>query len=148
LTHALRREAYTEAQLTSSFESGSEGIAMQSFVQRLDPHSEFMTAEDCWILEAWNDGSDPAVSIARARVAPGVSTQLHRLRGVDERYAVIQGTGIVRVGDLAPVTVEPGDIVVIPAGTSQQIRNTGDVDLVFYCICTPRFSPDCYEALG
>jgi len=121
---------------------------MESFVQKPDPNSEFMTSEGCWILEAWNDGSDPAVSIARARVAPGVTTQLHRLRGVDERYAVVQGAGIARVGDLAPLMIEPGDIVVIPAGTSQQISNQGDVDLVFYCICTPRFSPDCYEALG
>jgi mannose-6-phosphate isomerase-like protein (cupin superfamily) len=120
---------------------------MQSFVQKSDPDSEFMIPEGCWILESWNDGNDPAVSIARARVGPGVTTQLHRLRGVDERYVVVQGAGVVRVGDLAPCMVGPGDVVVIPAGTSQQISNTGDVDLVFYCICTPRFSSDCYEAL-
>jgi mannose-6-phosphate isomerase-like protein (cupin superfamily) len=43
--------------------------------------------------------------------------------------------------------VRPGDVVVIPAGESQSIANTGAVDLVFYCICTPRFTPECYEAL-
>jgi mannose-6-phosphate isomerase-like protein (cupin superfamily) len=38
-------------------------------------------------------------------------------------------------------------VVVIPAGVSQQIQNEGQGDLVFYCICTPRFTPDCYEPL-
>ena len=120
---------------------------MHPFIRKTDPDSEFMIPERCWILESWNDGSDSAVSIARTRVGAGMTTQLHRLRAVDERYVVIQGTGIVRVGSLAPSTVKPGDVVVIPAGVSQQISNEGEGDLVFYCICTPRFSPDCYEAL-
>lgn len=121
---------------------------MQSSIQKPDPNAEFMTHEGCWILESWNQSGDPAVSIARARVAPGVTTQLHRLHGVEERYLVVQGAGTVRVGDLAPSPVGPGDVVVISAETSQQVTNHGDVDLVFYCICTPRFSSDCYEALG
>jgi mannose-6-phosphate isomerase-like protein (cupin superfamily) len=41
----------------------------------------------------------------------------------------------------------PGDVVVIPAGVPQQISNDGDSDLVFYCICTPRFRKAKYEAL-
>lgn len=117
------------------------------FVRKTDPNSEFMTPERCMILETWNDGRDAAVSIARARVASGVTTRLHRLRGVDERYVILEGTGVVRIGGLAASDVGPGDVVVIPAGTSQQISNDGDGDLVFHCVCTPRFSPDCYEAL-
>ncbi|MDH5265956.1 MAG: cupin domain-containing protein, partial [Betaproteobacteria bacterium] len=35
----------------------------------------------------------------------------------------------------------------IPAGVAQAIRNTGPGDLVFHCVCTPRFTPDCYESL-
>jgi mannose-6-phosphate isomerase-like protein (cupin superfamily) len=57
------------------------------------------------------------------------------------------GTGMVTVGEMAPEKVGPGDVVIIPAGTAQQISNTGDTDLVFYCICTPRFSPESYESL-
>lgn len=120
---------------------------MQPLVRKMDPDSESMTGERCWILESWNDGSDPAVSIARARVGAGITTEPHLLHGVVERYLVIQGTGTVRVGDLAPSRIQAGDVVVIPAGISQQISNEGDDDLVFYCICTPRFTPDCYEAL-
>lgn len=120
---------------------------MLPLVQRTDPNSEFETAERCRILESWNDARDPVVSIARARVAPGVTTRLHRLRGVVERYVILEGTGTVRVGGLEPSIVKAGDVVVIPTGVSQQITNEGQDDLVFYCICTPRFSPDCYESL-
>jgi mannose-6-phosphate isomerase-like protein (cupin superfamily) len=120
---------------------------MDSLVRNSAATSEFMTPERCWIFEAWNDDSDCAVSIARARVAPGVTTQLHRLRGVDERYLIVMGSGVVRIGTLDPQKIEPGDVAVIPAGVSQQISNDQERDLVFYCICTPRFSADCYEAL-
>src|SRR5678816_3767450 len=105
---------------------------MNSHISRPDVTTEFMTAEGCSILEAWNDPLDPAVSIARATVAPGVTTQPHRLRGGVERYVILEGTGVVRIGDLIAEPVKPGDVVIIPAGTSQQISNTGDSDLVFY----------------
>ncbi len=108
---------------------------------------EFLADERCWILESWNDESDRVISIARARVEPGVTTQLHRLKGVDERYLITEGTGIVEIGDLPHEDIKTGDVVVIPAGTSQRITNTGSGGLVFYCICTPRFTPQCYETL-
>ena len=113
---------------------------------RPDPDAEFWTEERCSILESWNDDADADASIARARVAPGVTTALHRV-AVHERYVILDGRGEVRVGDLAPTLVGPGDVVVIPAGVPQQITNVGDADLVFYCVCTPRFRPDGYESL-
>ncbi|HET9581131.1 MAG TPA: cupin domain-containing protein [Usitatibacter sp.] len=109
--------------------------------------AEYATPELCRILESWNDPVDPAVSIARARVAPGIATKLHRLRGVVERYVVLRGTGRVRVGEAIEQEVAPGDVVIIPAGITQRIANTGDADLVFYCICTPRFTQESYESL-
>ena len=110
------------------------------------PKREILTPEGCHILESWNHASDSAVSIARARVEPGVTTRLHRLRDVVERYLVIEGEGRATVGGVE-VDVRPGDVVVIPAGIPQQIANTGPGDLVFYCICSPRFTQECYEAL-
>ena len=120
---------------------------MRPTIHRPDSTSEFLTPERCWILEAWNHSDDDSVSIARARVTPGVTTQWHRLRGVNERYVIISGSGLVRTGTLVHTEVGPGDIVVIPAGTPQQILNDGGADLIFYCICTPPFTPDCYESL-
>jgi mannose-6-phosphate isomerase-like protein (cupin superfamily) len=112
-----------------------------------DEAREYPTPEGCSILESWNDASDAAASIARARVAPGAATRSHRLSGVVERYLIAQGRGTVRIGDAIERDVGPGDVVVIPAGVAQSIANIGDGDLVFYCVCTPRFTPGCYEAL-
>ena len=111
-----------------------------------DEASEFPTRERCAILEAWNTDLDPAVSIARARVAPGVTTELHTV-DVDERYVIVGGAGEVRIDGLASERVAAGDVVVIPAGTAQQVANVLDEDLVFYCICSPRFRRDAYHAV-
>ena len=116
-------------------------------IHQPDLKTEFLTAERCWILESWNDASDGSVSVARARVTPGITTQRHCLRGVDERYVIVSGSGMMRTGTLTPAKVGPGDIVVIPAGVPQQITNEGAADLIFYCICTPPFTLGCYESL-
>jgi mannose-6-phosphate isomerase-like protein (cupin superfamily) len=120
---------------------------LPTVVHRVDPTTEFLTPERCWILESWNVLDDPHVSVSRARVEPGVLTQLHTLRGVDERYVIVEGEGEMRVGDLDPAPVGPGDIVSIPEGVSQQIRNLGSRDLIFYCVCAPRFEPSSHENL-
>ncbi len=120
---------------------------MQPSVVSPDPAREEATPEGCFILESWNQAGDAAVSIARARVERGGTTRPHRLHGVIERYLIVEGEGVVRIGDSPGRRVGPGDVVVIPAGIAQQIANTGAGDLVFYCICTPRFTPECYESL-
>ena len=120
---------------------------MNPTIHQPNPTTEILTQEGCWILESWNDPGDAAVSLARARVTPGITTQLHRLLGVEERYLIIAGTGLVKVGTRTPAKVGPGDIVAIPAGESQQITNDGKTDLIFYCVCTPRFTPGCYQSL-
>ncbi len=75
---------------------------MQPAVLKANPGAEFDTPEQCWILELSNSAADPQLSIARARVAPGVTTHWHRLRGIAERYVIVEGTGRVEVADLAP----------------------------------------------
>lgn len=122
-------------------------MTMQSAVLQTDPGAEFHTPEQCWILELSNSPADPQLSIARARVAPGVTTHWHRLRGIAERYVIIEGTGRVEVADLAPREVAAGDVVLIPPGARQRVANTGARDLVFLALCTPRFVPEAYEDL-
>lgn len=109
---------------------------------------EYYFEERCHITEWWNDADDDAASIARARVEPGVTTRLHRLHGVTERYVMLEGEGRVTIGGRAPEIVGPGDVVVIPPDASQRIANTGATDLVFLAVCTPRFRPEIYEDLG
>ena len=109
---------------------------------------EFFIEEGCFILEMWNTPEDGEVSIARARVSPGVTTVFHRLKGTVERYIIMEGTGCVEVGDLPPTEVGAGDVVIIPRSTPQRITNTGNSDLIFLCICTPRFIPEEYETMA
>lgn len=111
-----------------------------------DEAQEYYFKEGCFILEMSNDAADPALSIARARVAPGASTRRHRLAGVTERYVIQSGEGQVELDGVA-TPVASGSVVRIPAGVSQRITNTGEQDLIFLALCTPRFTPACYEDL-
>lgn len=104
---------------------------------------EVLTPERCFIAENYHS-ADEKVSVAQARVKPGVTTLTHHLEGIEEIYIITKGKGIVNVGNIRPTKVDVGDVVIIPAGASQSITNIGKNDLVFYCICTPRFTPNCY----
>jgi len=105
--------------------------------------SEFWIDEGCWITVLY-DG-DPNVSLARARVEPGVTTALHVL-DVEERYVIERGSGTMTIGERT-FTVEAGRSFLIPAGVAQRICNEGTDDLVFLCICTPAFQPAGYREL-
>ncbi len=118
---------------------------MKETIKRQDLSREFETPEKCYITEASNSPDDPDASIARARVAPGVTTRWHRLINTTERYVILSGTGRVEMGDLPPGDVYPGDIVLIPPMCRQRITNTGADDLIFLAVCTPRFVPEAYE---
>ena len=109
---------------------------------KADSLTEQQTYERCAIVENY---SSKKVSVARARVKPGTTTVAHHLSGVEEIYLIASGHGKVAVEGLEPADVVEGDVVVIPQGVSQRITNTGKSDLVFYCICTPRFTPKCYH---
>ena len=118
---------------------------MKPHIARAESSDEYYFDEGCFILELSNSSEDPAVSVARARVEPGRTTRLHRLTDTVERYVILEGAGRVELGESTPEDVTPGDVVIIPAGCAQRITNTGERDLVFLAICTPRFTRDAYE---
>lgn len=108
--------------------------------------NEWLSDERCHISEIINRPEQPAASLARARVEPGVQTALHTVE-VEEYYIIQSGQGEVRLGEQSVFSVGPGDVVRIPAKTPQQIRNTGSEQLIFECLCVPRFTPQCYQSL-
>lgn len=116
------------------------------FILTADAAGEFFTPERCHITELFNVPSSPDASVARARVEPGVTTQLHALTGIREVYVIEAGEGTVEVSGVA-AAVGPGDRVDIPPGATQRITNTGAEDLIFLCLCTPRFVPEAYQTL-
>lgn len=118
---------------------------MKEIIKQKNLDSEFYTSEKCHIVELSNTSDDPDVSIARARVEPGITTRWHRLIGTTERYYILSGKGRVEIGGLPPQDVNPSDIVLIPPMCRQRISNIGRDELLFLAICTPRFSNAVYE---
>lgn len=121
--------------------SGSSGET----ICRPSARDEFLSSENVRILESWNVESDPDLSIARARLEPGQCTEVHCLDGITERYLIVEGSAQVKVGSIPAAMVGPGDVVFVPPGVTQCISNTGDGDLVFYCLCTPAFRASRYR---
>lgn len=118
---------------------------MQTQIIKINEAEEYYFDEGCFILELSNSSTDPDVSIARARVEPGMTTKLHRLNGVIERYVILSGEGEVEVGGQDLQHLSAGDVVIIPSLCSQRITNSGDEDLIFLAVCTPRFTKNVYE---
>ena len=118
---------------------------MKASIRTFDAENEYYFVEGCFITELSNSADDPGVSIARARVAPGTTTRWHRLRGISERYVIIEGTGLVEIDSLPAQEVNVGDVVIIPPEARQRIGNAGPDDLIFLAICSPRFREEIYE---
>lgn len=85
-----------------------------------------------------NSDNDEALSIARVRVLPGQTTKLHALKGTVERYVILNGQALVTVGSKETKIKEKAVISIAP-DQPQKIYNTGQQDLIFLAICTPRF---------
>lgn len=107
---------------------------------------EYWFREGCHITEWSNSEADPDISIARARVEPGRTTRWHRLDAITERYVILGGSGRAEVGGEAH-NVQVGDVIVIAPGQPQRITNTGNDDLIFLAVCTPRFRPASYSEI-
>jgi mannose-6-phosphate isomerase-like protein (cupin superfamily) len=118
---------------------------MQAQILKTPESAEYYFEEGCFILELSNSAQDPQLSIARARVKAGMSTRLHRLTALVERYIILSGQGDVEIGDLPAQTVSAGNVVIIPPLCTQKITNTGEEDLVFLALCTPRFEKQFYQ---
>lgn len=80
---------------------------MKKTVNKQNLKTEFYMSEKCYITELSNSADDPDVSIARARVEPGVTTRSHRLKGITERYFIISGRGAVEIGGTAAPGSQP-----------------------------------------
>jgi mannose-6-phosphate isomerase-like protein (cupin superfamily) len=133
--------------MDSNWRSKFYTYRIMKYIKYFNLNAEFYTEEGCYITEISNNPEEPELSIARARVKPGVTTQWHRLRGITERYYIIKGLAIVEIGDLPPQEVTVGDVVLIGPLCRQRITNTGTNDLIFLAICTPRFNQNAYESL-
>lgn len=119
----------------------------RSYIQKSDSLVELYISERCFITELVNLPDNPLMSVSKARVTSGVTTALHRLLETEERYFILSGKGEMEIDGEVVGLVAKGDTVFIPANATQRITNVGSDDLIFLCICTPRFVFENYEDL-
>ena len=108
-------------------------------IKKHNPNDEYYFEEGCHIIETSDSADNEDVSIAHARIEKGQRTKWHSLNNTTERYVILSGCGAVEAGTAKPCDITTGDVVIVPASTRQRIKNTGENDLLFLAICSPRF---------
>lgn len=78
-------------------------------------------------------------SLAEAIIPVGEETLLHRHERSEEIYYILEGDGIMRLGD-DEFAVAAGDAVCIPPSSPHNIRNSGAQPLKLLCCCTPAYA--------
>ena len=72
--------------------------------------------------------------VSKTILHPGKNTTGHNHPGQEEVYHFISGTGYIVVGD-KEISVEAGDIVLIPDAFFHKVWNTSEIeDLIFVCV--------------
>ncbi|MEX2541657.1 MAG: cupin domain-containing protein [Trueperaceae bacterium] len=75
------------------------------------------------------------------RVAPGKECKLHVHQRKTETWFIVQGSGLLRLGD-DEVEVSAGCAIFTPPGTPHSIRNTGKEPILFVDVTYPRIGRD------
>jgi mannose-6-phosphate isomerase-like protein (cupin superfamily) len=89
-------------------------------------------------LLAYRNSSIKNQSLAEARLPPGASTTGHHHVATEEIYYLLDGVGLMQIGE-EQRQVGPGDAIAIPPGAFHQITNTGADVLRFLCCCAPTY---------
>jgi len=112
-------------------------------VQNIDRVPAFTTRDGSEIREllAHRNSCIRNQTLAEARLPPGRTTAAHHHVDTEEIYYVLEGRGLMRVGDESR-EVGVGDAVAIPPGAVHQISNTGSSLLKFLCCCAPGYEHD------
>ena len=98
------------------------------------------------ILNPRKEKLDLRYSLAWAEVPTREATLLHRLAS-SEVYFVLEGEGEMFIDD-EKERIGPGNVVYIPPGARQRIRNTGRKVLRFLCLVDPAWRPEDEEILA
>jgi mannose-6-phosphate isomerase-like protein (cupin superfamily) len=109
-------------------------------IRNLDRVPAFTTKDGSEIREllAYRNSCIRNQTLAEARLPVGGSTTPHHHIKTEEIYYVLEGHGLIRVGQES-AEVGPGDAIAIPPGVSHQITNTSQSQLRFLCCCAPGY---------
>lgn len=103
----------------------------------------FITKDGSTIRElmAYRNSAAERMSLAEATLPPGVKTECHLHREVEEIYYFLKGRGRILVGDDF-YDVGPGVSILHRPGVRHQTWNTSDEPLIFLCQCAPAYEHD------
>ncbi len=110
--------------------------------KRLKEVAGFLAGDHTWLREVLhpaNDGLELPYSLAHARLERGTASLPHRLQKSDEAYFFLKGEGVLHI-DEKKISVQAGDVALVPAGALQYLDNTGQGQLAFLCIVSPPWS--------
>ncbi len=112
-------------------------------VQNIERVEAFTTKDGSEIREllAHRNSCIRNQTLAEARLPVGASTAAHHHVKTEEIYYVLEGRGLMRVGDETR-EVGPGDAIAIPPGAVHEMTNTGTAALKFLCCCAPGYEHD------
>jgi quercetin dioxygenase-like cupin family protein len=88
------------------------------------------------LLAGIGRGGVGAVSVWHGRLEPGGGSDLHVHEGSAQIYAGLTGLLVVTNGATA-VRLEPGDVVIIPAGERHDIHNQSDEEATLLVVSAP-----------
>ena len=109
-------------------------------IQNIDRVSPFTTKDGSEIREllAHRNSCVRNQTLAEARLPLGASTTPHLHLATEEIYYLLEGVGLMRIGD-EETSVGVGDAIAIPPGAVHRITNTGSGFLKFLCCCAPGY---------
>lgn len=118
------------------------------FIRDIASSDEMVAGDNTLLKELFNplrDDLELRYSLAVGRVQLGGTTYLHRLKN-SEVYFFLKGTAEMMIDDETAV-VSASQVVYVPPGASQQVKNIGNEELLFACIVDPAWKPDDEEIL-
>jgi mannose-6-phosphate isomerase-like protein (cupin superfamily) len=109
-------------------------------IRNIDRVPAFITKDGSEIREllAHRNSCIRNQTLAEARLPVSASTTPHRHPKTEEIYYILQGQGLMQVGQETS-SVVPGDAIAIPPGELHTITNTGSEILLFLCCCAPGY---------
>ena len=118
------------------------------FIRDIGTRDEIIAGDNTLLKELLNplrDNLDLRYSLAVARVQQGGETYLHRLKN-SEVYFFLKGAGEMHIDDDTAV-VGAGQVVYVPPGAKQCVKNVGNEELIFACIVDPAWREEDEEIL-
>lgn len=97
-----------------------------------------------YLLLAKGEFGSSRLAITWVEGGPGSEQQVHTHADSEQVYVIVQGRGVMRVGDERQ-PVEKGDLVFIPPGSGHAIHNNGDQPLVYVSATSPPFDTEALE---